>query len=111
MQSLIYAYFKSTIHPSLAISIGAELAIVNGYIWNNKWTFKDRKINENKFKKFIQYNLGSLGSLMIQAVTVGIGTFFFGRSQVTDWFFACLGIGIGLIWNFLFYSKIVWKKK
>jgi len=111
IQSIIYGLFKSKIHPSLAIAIGAELAIINGYIWNNKWTFSDRKISENKVKKFFQYNLGSLGSLLIQALTVGVGTYFFGRSQMVDWLFACLGIGIGLIWNFLFYSKIVWKKR
>lgn len=111
LQSVIYGLLKSKIHPSLAISIGAELAIINGYYWNNRWTFSDRRIHENKIKKFLQYNLGSLGSLIIQATTVGIGTFLFGRSQLIDWFFACLGIGIGLIWNFLFYSKIVWRKR
>jgi dolichol-phosphate mannosyltransferase len=111
MQSVIYGIFKSIIHPSIAIAIGAELAIINGYIWNNKWTFGDRKIQGNHLKKFPQYNIGSLGSLLIQAVTVGAGTFVFGRSQLVDWFFACLGIGIGLIWNFLFYSKVVWKKR
>lgn len=111
IQSIIYGLFKSVIHPSLAISIGAELAIINGYFWNNKWTFNDRKIQEKKVKKFLQYNFGSLGSLLIQAITVGVGTFLFGRSQLVDWLFACLGIGIGLIWNFMFYSKIVWRKK
>lgn len=111
IQSIVYGLLKGIIHPSFAISIGAELAIVNGYFWNNRWTFNDRKIHENKIKKFFQYNLGSLGSLLIQAVTVGAGTYIFGRSQFVDWFFACLGIGIGLIWNFLFYSKIVWRKQ
>lgn len=111
VQSLIYGLFKSQIHPSLAIMMGAELAIINGFIWNNAWTFHDRKLSGNKVVKFLQYNLGSLGSLLIQGVTVGIGVAVFGRSQFVDWFFACLGIGIGLIWNFFFYSRVIWQKK
>lgn len=111
LQSIVYGVLKNFIHPSISIAIGAEMAIINGYYWNNKWTFKDRKIIQNKIKKFLQYNIGSLGSLFIQAVTVGIGVYIFGRSQLTDWFFACLGIGIGLIWNFIFYSKVVWRKR
>ncbi len=110
IQSIIYGLFKEIIHPSGAIMIGAELAIINGFIWNNRWTYRDRQIIGNKMGKFIQYNVGSLGSLVIQGATVGIGIAMFGRSQLTDWFFACLGIGIGLIWNFVFYSKVVWKK-
>lgn len=111
IQSIIYAIFKSTIDPSLAIMFGAELAIINGFYWNNRWTYRDRRIVGNKIKKFLQYNAGSLGSLLIQGATVKTGTIFFGRSQLIDWLFAALGIGVGLIWNFIFYSKVVWKKK
>lgn len=110
MQSVIYGVLKSMIDPAVSIMIGAELAIINGFYWNNRWTYGDRKIIGNKMRKFVQYNAGSLGSLLIQGVTVKTGTLFFGRSQPIDWFFACLGIGIGLIWNFIFYSKVVWKK-
>ncbi len=111
IQSVIYGVLKNRIDPAFSIMIGAELAIINGFYWNNRWTYRDRKIVGNKNKKFLQYNAGSLGSLLIQGVTVKAGTMFFGRSQLVDWFFAALGIGIGLIWNFLFYSKVVWKKR
>lgn len=110
IQSVIYGVLKNNIDPAVAIMIGAELAIINGFYWNNRWTYGDRKIVGNKIRKFVQYNTGSLGSLLIQGVTVKMGTLFFGRSQLIDWFFACLGIGIGLIWNFIFYSKVVWRK-
>jgi dolichol-phosphate mannosyltransferase len=111
IQSIGYGILKNNIDPAVSIMIGAELAIINGFYWNNRWTYGDRKIVGNKIRKFLQYNAGSLGSLLIQGVTVKTGTLLFERSQLVDWFFACLGIGIGLIWNFIFYSKVVWRKK
>lgn len=111
LQSIIYGVLKSKIDPALAIMLGAETAIINGFYWNNKWTYNDRQIKGFNFGKFIQYNLGSLGSLFIQGLSVKGGTYFFGRSQFIDWFFACLGVSIGLIWNFFFYSQVVWKKR
>src|SRR5690606_29394824 len=41
---------------SLAVILGAEVAIISNYLWNNLWTFKDRQIVGVKkhLSKFLQ---------------------------------------------------------
>ena len=57
--------------------------------------------------KFFQFNLTSLGALLIQSGTVALGTMVFGH-EVYRWFYL-MGVGIGLVWNYIMYSKVIWK--
>jgi len=99
---------KSGYQPAAASALGAECAIISNFIFNNGWTFKGRKISGIwVIPKFLQFNLTSLGALMIQSGTVALGTMFFGR-DVYRWFYI-LGVGIGLVWNYTMYSKVIWK--
>jgi len=96
--------------PWVASAIGAECAIISNFILNNAWTFGERKITgTRKIGKFFQFNLTSLGALGIQSGTVFVGTKLFGNS----WYFPfyILGVGIGLIWNYMMYSRVIWKKQ
>jgi len=98
------------LHPALSSALGAEMAIISNFILNNQWTFHERKIKGNNvFLKFIQFNLTSLGALGLQSGTVYLGTLIFGL----QWYFPSyiLGVGIGLIWNYMMYSLVIWKKE
>ncbi len=97
------------LHPALGSAMGAELAIISNFIFNNRWTFGDRKVAGLKaVPKFFQFNLTSLGALVIQTASVWIGTHLFGHSVYFA--FYIVGVGIGLIWNYTMYSKVIWKK-
>lgn len=96
------------LHPALASAAGAECAIVSNFIFNNNWTFRGKKIHKTSVvPKFFQFNLTSLGAIIIQAGTVGLGTSIVGVLHYR-WFYL-LGVGIGMIWNYTMYSKVIWK--
>jgi len=97
------------IHPAIGSAVGAECAIISNFFLNNAWTFRDRKVMGKKMMgKFIQFNTTSVGAIIIQSSTVYIGTLVFGMPA----YFASyiLGVGLGLIWNYWMYSKVIWKK-
>lgn len=107
---LLVLLARAGVHPAIASALGAECAIISNFILNNNWTFKQRSITGNKLAgKFIQFNGTSLGALGLQSGTVWLGTAIFGK----QWYFPfyMLGVGIGLIWNFTMYSKVIWRKK
>ncbi len=97
-------------HPSISAAIGAECAIISNFMLNNAWTFRKRKISgTKKILKFLQFNATSVGAIVIQSSTIWIGTKFFGLSVY--FLFYIFGVGIGLIWNYLMYSRVIWKKQ
>jgi dolichol-phosphate mannosyltransferase len=106
----------------LAVVLGAEVAILSNYTWSNLWTFKDRRIHGfgKHLSKFAQFNLGSVGSIVIQYLTMqtalaflGVFTVFtiLGFTVMSDDFYLAVGVLIGMIWNFTVYSRVIWRKK
>lgn len=106
---------------SLAVMLSAEVAILSNYTLNNVWTFRDRKINGilAHVRKFLQFNVGSMGSIAIQyfvmqaAVrTIGVFTLvtLFGISLGIDNVYLAVGVLVGMIWNFTIYNKVIWRK-
>jgi dolichol-phosphate mannosyltransferase len=97
---------------SVASAIGAEIAIVSNFIWNNLWTFSDQKITSVKQlpKKFALFNLSSFGSVVIQFVTIEGCTRILGNTQIIVWSSYILGVFFGLIWNYTMYNLLIWKK-
>lgn len=107
---LLIVLERAGVHPAIGSAVGAECAIISNFVLNNNWTFKHRSITGNALvSKFIQFNGTSLGALGIQSGTVWLGTILFGK----PWYFIfyMLGVGLGLIWNFTMYSKVIWRKK
>ena len=89
-----------------------ELAIINNYIFNNIWTFKDNEIKGLKaiILKFLQFNLTSAGALLIQSVAGPIGTRLIGE----QYDFIVLAVVVAFLvlpYNYLMYTKVIWKKK
>lgn len=93
-----------------ASAIGAEIAIVSNFLFNNFWTFSERKVSTlgGILKKFVQFNIASLGAVIIQKVVVGLGTQYTSASYKFLWF--VLAVGIGMVLNYIIYSKVIWKK-
>jgi dolichol-phosphate mannosyltransferase len=94
--------------PTKGSLIGAEIAIISNFYFNNRWTFKERKIEKgNVFRKFLQFNITSAGAMLIQAGTVFVGTLLFGHSYYR--IFYLLGVSLGLMWNYIMYSRVIWR--
>lgn len=108
----------------IALILAIETAIVSNFTWSNLWTFRDRKLKPLQIPlKFLQFNLASGGSLLLQFIVASLGerliglyTLFefqilnFDFSIDTGLVYAVIGILIGMFWNFFAYSHLVWKK-
>ncbi len=106
----------------LAFFLAIECAVVSNFILNNLYTFSDRKLKPAQIPgKFIQFNLASAGSIVIQQIIAIIGEFTVGIVPLftlpvvavvidTGMLYAVLGILIGMFWNFFAYDKFIWKK-
>lgn len=107
----------------LATLLSIECAIISNFVLNNVWTFSDRKLEASQIpSKFVQFNLASAGSILIQLIINSLGELVFGLRHLftlpiigmkidTGLIFAVTGIFIGLFWNFFAYNKFIWKKK
>jgi dolichol-phosphate mannosyltransferase len=105
----------------LAFFLAIETSVISNFILNNLWTFSDRKLSLPEVPgKFLQFNLASGGSILIQQVVALIGEFAIGLFTLftvpyinlkvdTGTIYAIVGILIGMFWNFFAYSKFIWK--
>lgn len=117
--------FLSNLGPltpyQLALIAAIETAIISNFTWNNLWTFRDRKLRPSQLPlKFLQFNLASSGSLLIQFVIASVGERLIGLFTILEFsrfsidtglLYAVAGILVGMFWNFFAYSHLVWKKK
>ena len=125
VQFITLALYRRAIPFQLAFFLAIETSVVSNFIWSNLWTFADRKLKALEVPlKFVQFNLASAGSILIQQAiafagqyTIGLRPLFmihyshFKLSIDTGVMFAVVGILVGMFWNFFAYSRVVWKKK
>jgi len=107
----------------VASFLSIESAIIVNFILNNGWTFADRKLKQGQYIwKFLQFNLTSVGSIVIQLALAAMGEALIGLYVLftlpiinfaveTGLVFAVSGILLGMGWNFFAYNKFIWKKK
>lgn len=103
--------YNQGFHPSAAGALGAELSIIWNFTVNNFWAFAKYKIT-NPFKvilKFPQFNLVSLGSLVIISTVLFIGTHLFGPEARQ--IFLIIAIGFFVIpYSYSMYNIFIWKR-
>ncbi len=97
----------------VASAMGAECAIVSNFLWNNFWTFSDRKTLTflSTLGKFVQFNISSFGAVAVQFIVVSAGTGLTGQETISKMFWLIVATAIGMVINFTIYSKVIWKKK
>lgn len=101
----------STLHLPLTRSkiIAAELAIVNNFIWNDSWTFRDFSLKQpkiyQKFKRFIKFNIICLTGLILNVLLLNI---FYNLLGLNRYLANLVAIGIVTFWNFRFNLKFGW---
>lgn len=128
------------VKPSIAGPLGAEFAILSNFTLNNLWTFSDRSITSwNVIPiKFLEFNVLSMASLLIQFTFLRVGEAVFGLvdfkrpfiqnklvqrlplyfvfskfpviPKISLYFIVyMLSVGVGMVVNYLIYSLIIWK--
>jgi dolichol-phosphate mannosyltransferase len=115
--------WRSMFSYQLAFFLAIECAVLMNFTLSNLWTFADRKLKPTQYPaKFVQFNLASSGSIIIQQIVAFLGESFVGLFALftlpiinltidTGMMYAVAGILIGMFWNFFAYNTFIWKKK
>lgn len=103
---------NARLSATLSNLAGAAVAIFSNFNFNNLWTFKHQKISGvgqyiTKLMHF--YATSAFGVIVIQTGVIWLGVRMFGDSRYFEFFL--LGTGLLLIWNYVIYSKVIWKKQ
>ncbi|MBI2617180.1 glycosyltransferase [Candidatus Gottesmanbacteria bacterium] len=97
------------VDPSIAVSVGAESAIISNFLFNNLWTFSHKRITGRRIlSKFIHFNGVAFGAILIQFVSVKAGITLFGPST---WFtFMVLSIIFLVVpYSYFAYNHFIWR--
>lgn len=95
-------------------SISFAVATTNSYLLNKRWTFEDSNSQKegSKFSQFLGVSL--IGVIINSSVVYAITTFVSPIMNISPQLWAnvakLLATGVSLIWNFLGYKFIVFKK-
>jgi dolichol-phosphate mannosyltransferase len=113
IQISTYPLFRNFMPVSIAHNLSILLAIISNFTLNNVFSFKDRQIDGfiNLLRKFFSFLLVSMGSVVIQNIVMHLGLRVFNDTTKTENILNVLGIIVGLVFNYTFYVKLIWKKK
>ncbi len=92
--ALLVLYHQAHLPLVVASTLSVELAILNNFCWNDRWTFGRRNYS---LSRFAQFNLVSLGGLAITTFTLWVLV-----CHLNVYYLAAnlLGIGLATAWNF-----------
>ena len=112
VQFLLYNLLSQMMSPFSATQWAVSAAILNNYILNNIFTFKDKKETENKQKVKILalFLVYSVFIIQLQSYWIKFGISFFGRGALKENLMLLCGVGLGSILNYFVYSRVVWRK-
>jgi len=88
---------------AVASAVAVEVAIVNNYLLNNRWTFGEMRLS---LGRFLQFNTVSLGGLLLTTSTVWLLTTTFGVQYLAA---NLVGIGFATAWNFIANVRWTWR--
>ena len=96
-----------------AAAMATELAIVWNFAMNNMWTFSQERIT-NPIKlvyKFLQFNLTSLGAIIIQFWVIGLAVKLFGDTTLVRQIALVVSVGCLIVpYNYTMYNIFIWKR-
>ena len=108
--SFLWLFTRQQLPGPLAWAFSTELAIINNFIFNNIWTFKSEKIQGIKqlLLKFLQFNLTSMGALIIQTTAGSASDYFFG-AEYRQLALPVIVVFMVLPYNYFMYNAVIWK--
>lgn len=94
-----------------AAALAAELAIINNFIFNNIWTFKEAKITKPLalIRKFLEFNLTSFGAIVIQFIIIGLMVTLRGDTRLIRQIGILVAMPLVLAFNYTMYNLVIWK--
>ena len=102
----------SDIHPRTSAIVSGLIAMTVTFILNNAWSFGSRKKSNipDQLKSFPFYVVSSIVPILVRSKMVALSILWFGHNFYIYNTAFMIGVFFGLIWNYLIYSRIVWKR-
>jgi dolichol-phosphate mannosyltransferase len=112
--STLFNIFRITIFDSaLSALVSGFIAMMVTFTINNVWSFGKRKITgpAKLAGTFVVYSGLSIIPILFRSELVDLFVKALGNTFLSANLGFVLGVLIGLVWNYLVYSKIIWRKK
>lgn len=96
-----------------AAAAATELAIISNFAFNNTWTFSQEKITKpvKLIWKFFQFNLTSIGAIIIQFAVIGSAVSLFGDIALVRQIGLIVAVVLLIIpYNYTMYNVFIWKR-
>jgi dolichol-phosphate mannosyltransferase len=94
---------------SLGKVLAAEAAIVNNFLWNDRWTFRaprsDAPCNFGRLKRFLKFNLICLTGIVWSVLLINLQVYGFRLNVFVANFVA---ITLVSLWNFFMSERFGW---
>ncbi len=90
--------------------LASEVAIVNNFVWNDRWTFKDMTGQQNSIgqwaKRLLKFNLICLLGLTLNVMMLNL---LFNVFHINEYVANLLAIVLVTFWNFWINLKLNWR--
>ncbi len=90
--------------------LAAEVAIVNNFVWNDRWTFGDLARSQRSLgkvlKRFVKFNLLCLMGLVLKILLLNL---LFNVLGINEYVANLLAIAAVTLWNFWINLKLNWR--
>jgi dolichol-phosphate mannosyltransferase len=90
--------------------LSAEVAILNNFYWNDRWTFYDLSRQQRgwrkQLKRLLKFNTVCLAGLILNVLIVNL---LFNLLGVNDYLSKLLAIALVTLWNFSINLKLSWR--
>jgi dolichol-phosphate mannosyltransferase len=90
--------------------LAAEVAVLNNFLWNDFWTFRDIASRQRgwrkRFRRFIKFNLICMAGIILNVLIMNL---LFNVFDVNRYFANLLAIVMVTLWNFWLNLKLSWR--
>ena len=101
---------RPTTSSKTAVLTSAELAIVNNFLWNDAWTFRDLVGRQRglrlKLRRFVKFNLICGAGVLLNVALLNIQ---FNLLHMNRYLANLIGIAVVTLWNYWFNLKLSWR--
>ncbi|MGL5075010.1 MAG: glycosyltransferase [Waterburya sp.] len=90
--------------------LAAEVAIINNFFWNDRWTFRDisehQKGRIKTFRRFLKFNVICLSGLVLNILVLNL---LYNFLNMNEYLANLIAIATVTFWNFWFNLKLSWR--
>jgi dolichol-phosphate mannosyltransferase len=110
MASLYILYDVLGMGLTRSAILAAEVAIINNFFWNDRWTFGDLAKQQSQrgmvIKRFLKFNIVCLMGLVLKVLLLNL---FFNGFHINAYLANLMAIAIVTFWNFWINLQLSWR--